>query len=41
MWQEALNTIGTAAMTALVGVGVIAIKALGNAVEKYISENEL
>lgn len=38
MWQEALNTIGTAAMTALVGVGVIAIKALGNAVEKYISE---
>lgn len=38
MWQEALNTIVTAALTALVGVGVVAIKVLGNAAEKYISE---
>lgn len=38
MWQEALNTIGTAALTALVGVGVVAIKALGDATVKYISE---
>lgn len=38
MWQEALNTIGTAALTALVGVGVVAIKALGDAAVKYISE---
>ena len=38
MWQEALNTIGTAALTALVGVGVIAIKALGDAAVKYITE---
>lgn len=38
MWQEALNTIITAAVTAFVGVGVVAIKALGNAAGKYISE---
>lgn len=38
MWQEALNTIGTAALTALVGVGVVAIKALGDAAVKYITE---
>ena len=38
MWQQALNTIVTAAVTALVGVGVVAIKVLGNAAEKYISE---
>lgn len=38
MWQEALNTIGTAALTALVSVGVVAIKALGDAAVKYISE---
>lgn len=38
MWQEALNTIGTAALTALVGVGVVAIKVLGDAAVKYISE---
>ena len=38
MWQEALNTIVTAALTALVGVGVVAIKALGDAAVKYISE---
>ena len=38
MWQEALNTIGTAALTALVGVGVVVIKVLGDAAVKYISE---
>ena len=38
MWQEALNTIGTAALTALVGVAVVAIKVLGNAAGKYITE---
>jgi|GEM_PF-878000 len=38
MWQEALNTIGTAALTALVGVGVVVIKALGDAAVKYITE---
>lgn len=38
MWQEALNTIETAALTALVGVGVVAIKALGDAAVKYITE---
>ena len=31
MWQTILNTIGTAALTALVGVAVVAIKALGEA----------
>lgn len=38
MWQEALNTIGTAALTALVGVGVVIVKVLGDAAVKYISE---
>lgn len=38
MWQEALNTIGTAALTALVGVGVVVIKALGDTAVKYITE---
>ena len=38
MWQEALNTIGTAALTALVGVAVVAIKVLGDAAGKYITE---
>ncbi len=38
MWQTALNTIGTAALAALVTVACVAIKSLGGAVETFIGK---